>query len=481
MSTTESTPVNGLAGTGAAARVNMAFIGAIVAVATIGGFMFGYDSGVINGTQDGIERAFNLSKLGTGFNVGAILLGCAAGAFAAGRLADRIGRRSVMMIAAVLFVLSALGTGAADSSAVFIVFRIIGGLGVGAASVLSPVYISEVTPASIRGRLSSVQQIMIITGLTGAFVANYVLAATAGGSTAEFWLGYPAWRWMFWMQVIPASIFFLTLLMIPESPRYLVVKGRDEAAQAVLAKLFGDAEARRKVDEIRASLAADHHRPSLRDLVDKTTGKIRPIVWTGIGLAVFQQLVGINVVFYYGAVLWQSVGFSEDDALKINILSGSLSILACLATIMLIDRIGRKPLLLIGSAGMALTLTVLAGVFSTASMVDGALHLSDGAGLVALISANAYVVFFNLSWGPVMWVMLGEMFPNQIRGSGLAVAGFAQWTANFAISVSFPALAASLGLPITYGFYAVSALVSLFFVRAMVKETRGRELEDMVG
>ncbi|MFN3582638.1 sugar porter family MFS transporter [Phenylobacterium sp.] len=473
--------MNGLAGTGAAARVNMAFIGAIVAVATIGGFMFGYDSGVINGTQDGIERAFNLSKLGTGFNVGAILLGCAAGAFAAGRLADRIGRRSVMMIAAVLFVLSALGTGAADSSAVFIVFRIIGGLGVGAASVLSPVYISEVTPASIRGRLSSVQQIMIITGLTGAFVANYVLAATAGGSTAEFWLGYPAWRWMFWMQVIPASIFFLTLLMIPESPRYLVVKGRDEAAQAVLAKLFGDAEARRKVDEIRASLAADHHRPSLRDLVDKTTGKIRPIVWTGIGLAVFQQLVGINVVFYYGAVLWQSVGFSEDDALKINILSGSLSILACLATIMLIDRIGRKPLLLIGSAGMALTLTVLAGVFSTASMVDGALHLSDGAGLVALISANAYVVFFNLSWGPVMWVMLGEMFPNQIRGSGLAVAGFAQWTANFAISVSFPALAASLGLPITYGFYAVSALVSLFFVRAMVKETRGRELEDMVG
>lgn len=481
MSTTESAPVSGLAGTGAVARVNMAFIGAIVAVATIGGFMFGYDSGVINGTQDGIERAFNLSKLGTGFNVGAILLGCAAGAFAAGRLADRIGRRSVMMIAAVLFVLSAIGTGAADSSGVFIVARIIGGLGVGAASVLSPVYISEVTPASIRGRLSSVQQIMIITGLTGAFVANYVLAATAGGSTAEFWLGYPAWRWMFWMQVIPATVFFLTLLMIPESPRYLVVKGREQAALAVLSRLFGEVEARRKVDEIRASLAADHHRPSLRDLIDKTTGKIRPIVWTGIGLAVFQQLVGINVVFYYGAVLWQSVGFSEDDALKINILSGSLSILACLATVALIDRIGRKPLLLIGSAGMAVTLAIMAGAFSTASMVDGAVHLSDGAGLAALISANAYVVFFNLSWGPVMWVMLGEMFPNQIRGSGLAVAGFAQWTANFAISVSFPALAASLGLPITYGFYALSALVSLFFVRAMVKETRGRELEDMVG
>lgn len=473
--------MSGLAGGGEAARVNMAFIGAIVAVATIGGFMFGYDSGVINGTQDGLESAFNLSKLGTGFNVGAILLGCAAGAFLAGRLADRIGRRSVMMIAAVLFILSALGTGAADSSAVFIVARIVGGLGVGAASVLSPVYISEVTPASIRGRLSSVQQIMIITGLTGAFVANYLLAATAGGSTAEFWMGFPAWRWMFWMQVIPAGIFFLTLLLIPESPRYLVVKGREAEAEGVLTRLFGAAEARRKVEEIRASLAADHHRPSLKDLVDKTTGKIRPIVWTGIGLAVFQQLVGINVVFYYGAVLWQSVGFSEDDALKINILSGSLSILACLATVLLIDRIGRKPLLLAGSAGMAVTLGIMTAAFSTATVVDGAVELSDGAGLVALIAANAYVVFFNLSWGPVMWVMLGEMFPNQIRGSGLAVAGFAQWIANFGISVSFPALAAGLGLPITYGFYATSALVSLFFVRAMVKETRGRELEEMTG
>ncbi len=481
MSTTESAPARGLAEGGAVARVNMAFIGAIVAVATIGGFMFGYDSGVINGTQDGLESAFNLSKLGTGFNVGAILIGCAVGAFAAGRLADRLGRRTVMMIAAVLFVLSAIGTGAANSSMVFIIARFIGGLGVGAASVLSPVYISEVTPASMRGRLSSVQQIMIITGLTGAFLANYLLAATAGGSTAEFWMGYPAWRWMFWMQTIPASIFFLTLMLIPESPRFLVVKGRVADAEAVLTKLFGAAEARRKVEEIRVSLAADHHRPTLKDLVDRTTGKIRPIVWTGIGLAVFQQLVGINIVFYYGAVLWQSVGFSEDDALKINILSGSLSILACLATIGLIDRIGRKPLLLLGSAGMAVTLAVMTWAFSTATTAGGSLQLSDQVGLIALIAANAYVVFFNLSWGPVMWVMLGEMFPNQIRGSGLAVAGFAQWIANFAISVSVPALAVGLGLPITYGFYALSAFVSFFFVRAMVKETRGRELEEMTG
>ncbi|RAK51326.1 sugar porter family MFS transporter [Phenylobacterium deserti] len=462
-------------------KVNMAFVAAIVAVATIGGFMFGYDSGVINGTQEGLESAFNLSALGTGLNVGAILLGCAFGAFIAGRLADVMGRRTVMMIAAVLFIISAIGTGAADNSIVFIIFRIIGGLGVGAASVLSPVYISEVTPANIRGRLSSVQQIMIITGLTGAFVANYVLAHTAGSSTAPLWLDLPAWRWMFWMQVIPAGIFLLTLLIIPESPRFLVVKGRDAEAAAVLDRLFGAGQGKRKVDEIRSSLASDHHKPKLSDLLDPTTRKIRAIVWTGIMIAVFQQLVGINIVFYYGSVLWQSVGFSEDDALKINILSGSLSILACLATIGLVDKVGRKPLLLIGSIGMAITLGILTYCFSTATMAGGQLQLSDQVGLLALIAANAYVIFFNMSWGPIMWVLLGEMFPNQFRGSALAVAGFAQWIANFAISVSFPAMAAGLGLAVTYGFYAVSALISFFLVRFMVRETAGRELEDMEG
>ena len=461
-------------------RVNMSFIALIVAVATIGGFMFGYDSGVINGTQDGLQSAFNLEALGVGFNVGAILLGCAVGAFAAGRLSDMIGRKGVMLWAAALFIVSAIGAGAADVSWHFIVARFIGGLGVGAASVLAPAYISEVTPASIRGRLSSVQQIMIITGLTGAFVANYVLAATAGGSTADFWLGFPAWRWMFWLQVIPAAIYLLALLAIPESPRFLVVKGRDAEAEAVLSKLFGPGAGARKVAEIRASLTADH-KPKLSDVLDPVSKKVRPILWAGLILAVFQQLVGINIVFYYGATLWQSVGFSENDALLINIGSGALSILACLAAMAVIDKIGRKPLLLIGSAGMTVTLGILAWCFSQAQIIDGAPHLPGSVGPIALVAANAYVVFFNFSWGPVMWVMLGEMFPNQMRGSALAIAGFAQWIANFAISVSFPAMAVGLGLPLTYGFYAVSAFISFFLVQAWVKETRGRELEDMTG
>ena len=209
--------------------------------------------------------------------------------------------------------------------------------------------------------------------------------------------------------------------------------------------------------------------------------RLRTIVWAGIGIAVFQQLVGINIVFYYGAVLWQSVGFSENDALLINIVSGAVSILACLATVLLIDRIGRKPLLLIGSIGMAANLAVMALCFANAMMIDGQLSLPGSFGLVALIAANLYVIFFNLSWGPVMWVMLGEMFPNQIRGSALAVSGLAQWAANFAIVLSFPWAAKHLGLPITYGFYAASALISFFFVRAVVRETKGKELEAMQG
>lgn len=458
----------------------MALITAIVAVATLGGFLFGFDSGVINGTVDGLRIAFNSDDVGTGFNVASMLLGCALGAFVAGRLADILGRKRTLLLAAVFFIVSAYGSGIAGSSTEFVVYRIIGGLAVGAASVLAPVYISEVTPAHLRGRLSSLQQIMIIIGLTAAFLSNYLLAEFAGASTKALWMGFEAWRWMFWMELIPATIFLVALFFIPESPRFLVAKERNADAENVLARLFGGGFAERKVAEIKTSIAADHA-PRLSDLLDRHSGKIRPIVWTGIGLAVFQQLVGINVVFYYGAVLWQAVGFSESDALKINILSGSISIAACLAAIALIDRIGRKPLLLVGSVGMAITLAAMAFAFQSGSFVDGSLVLSDSAGVVALVAANAYVAFFNFSWGPVMWVMLGEMFPNQIRGSGLAVSGFAQWTANFGITMTFPIMLASIGLTGAYGFYAISAAISVVFVWKIVHETKGLELEDMKG
>jgi len=466
-------------GPGLEGHANMGFVTAIVAVATIGGFMFGYDSGVINGTQTGLREAFRLDDVMLGVNVAAVLAGCAVGAFAAGRASDVYGRRNVMIGAAALFIISAIGAGAAANSDQFILARLTGGLGVGAASVLSPIYISEVAPAAVRGRFTTLQQIMIIIGLTGSFVVNWLIAQGAGSSTAIV-MGHPAWRWMFWVQVIPAGVFLVSLLAIPESPRFLVARGQTEKAGRVLARIFGGTAAPAKVAEISSSLAADHHRPKLSDLLDGRYG-LRPIIWTGIGLAVFQQLVGINVVFYYGAALWQSVGFSEADSLKINILSGSLSIVSCLVSMGFVDKVGRKPILLLGSIGMAVTLAVVAVAFSTATVANGHPQLPQPWGLVALIAANLYVVFFNGTWGPVMWVMLGEMFPNHIRGSALAVSGFAQWMANLAITSSFPAAAASVGLVPTYAFYAIAALISFFFVRAMVQETRGRELEQMTG
>jgi len=466
----------------AASTENTRFIILIGCVATIGGFLFGFDSGVINGTVDGLRQTFHSTSAEIGFDVASMLLGCAIGAFFAGRLADRWGRRTVLIISAVLFLLSALGAGFATTSAFFVAARVLGGFAVGAASVMSPAYIAEIASARYRGRLATMQQIAIIAGLFCAFLSNYVLAKVAGGSTGVLALGQAAWRWMFWMQAIPSLLFLLLLLPIPESPRFLVVKKRTADALAVLTRLYGAHEARNKLSEIDASLSEDHHRPRLSDLIVKATGKLRPIVWVGIGLATFQQLVGINVVFYYGAVLWQAVGFSENDALLINVLSGALSMGACLITIFLIDRIGRKPLLLVGSIGMAATLALVTVAFASAALdANHKLVLSGSMGVLALIAANVYVIFFNLSWGPVMWVMLGEMFPNQIRGSGLAVAGAAQWTSNFVITVTFPILLAGVGLAGAYLIYTVAAAVSVFFVLRYVYETRGKELEQMEG
>jgi sugar porter (SP) family MFS transporter len=461
---------------------NTRFIVLISCVATIGGFLFGFDSGVINGTVDGLKQTFHSSSAEIGFEVASMLLGCAIGAFFAGRLGDRWGRRTVLIISAVLFLLSALGAGSATTSVFFVAARVLGGFAVGAASVMSPAYIAEVASARYRGRLATVQQIAIISGLFCAFLSNYLLAKAAGSSVGALWLGQAAWRWMFWMQAIPSLIFLLLLLSIPESPRFLVVKKRTADALAVLGRLYGESEAKTKLVEIDASLSADHHRPRLSDLINKETGKVRAIVWVGVGLATFQQLVGINVVFYYGAVLWQAVGFSESDALLINVMSGALSIGACLITVFLIDRIGRKPLLWVGSLGMAVTLALVVLAFASAALdANGKLVLSGSMGLLALVAANVYVIFFNLSWGPVMWVMLGEMFPNQIRGSGLAVAGAAQWTSNFVITVTFPILLASIGLAGAYGIYTVAAAISVFFVLRYVSETRGKELEQMEG
>jgi SP family sugar:H+ symporter-like MFS transporter len=447
-------------------------------VAAIGGFLFGFDSGVINGTVAALKVAFHSSAAVSGFNVASMLLGCAIGAFIAGNLADKFGRKNVMIVTAIMFTVAAWGSGVARSSEEFVAFRLLGGFAIGAASVICPAYISEIAPAAVRGRLASLQQLAIVLGLFIAFLSNYLIALGAGGASGKFWLGFQGWQWMFWMGMIPAVIFFIALIAIPESPRYLVAAGKIDRAKKVIAHLSHPEDADAKVREIQDTLKHDH-KPSMADLYDKTAGKIRPILWVGIGLAVFQQLVGINVVFYYGEVLWRAAGFTEANALIQNVISGAVNIGSTFVAIALIDRLGRKPLLLFGSIGMAITLGALAFIFGTSPVVDGNLKLSDSNGMIALVLANAYVFCFGVSWGPVMWVMLGEMFQNQFRGAALSISGFAQWIANFAITMTFPIMLVSFGLGAAYGVYAFFAVISIFFILKLVKETKGKTLEEM--
>lgn len=460
-------------------RVNYARIIFLSSVAALGGFLFGYDSGVINGTVSALQQAFDSDEIGTGFNIASMLLGCAAGAFFAGNMADKIGRKYTLLIAAVAFVISAWGSGASDGSVEFVVFRILGGLAVGAASIIAPAYIGEIAPPHIRGRLISLQQLAIVLGLFMAFFSNYNIAKAAGGSSELLWWGFGAWQWMFWMEIIPAGIFLLALLFIPESPRFLVASGKDEKALKILASFTNIETASKQVEEIKLTVTRER-KPKFTDIINRVTGKIHPIVWIGMGLAALQQFTGINVVFYYGAVLWQAAGFTEADALLTNVISGSVNVLFTFVAIALVDRVGRKPLLMIGALGQMVMLGLLGLVFAFGARNDaGGIELSGQSGLLALLAANGYIAFFAFTWGPVMWVMLGEMFPNKFRGAALAVAGLVQWGSNFLITISFPLMLASIGLGVSYGIYAAFGLIAFWMVRRFVTETKGRTLEDI--
>ena len=451
----------------------------ISSVAALGGFLFGFDSGVINGTVDALQEAFASDAVGTGFNVASMLLGCAIGAFFAGTLADKFGRRSLMFVAAIVFMVSAWGSGIASSSLEFVVFRVLGGLAVGAASILVPAYISEIAPRRVRGRLATLQQLAIVLGLFIAFLSNYLIARASGGAEEIFWLGFQAWQWMFWMEIIPAGLFLLLLFLIPESPRFLVAAGRLDKAREVLAALSHGRDAQARVADIESTVMTSR-KPGLSDIINRATGKVHAIIWIGMGLAILQQLTGINVVFYYGATLWQAAGFSEEDALLVNVISGAVNISFTFVAIALVDKAGRKPLLLAGSLGQAVMLGILAIIFVSASVSENdTLVLTGPMGFYALVAAHLYIAFFAFSWGPVVWVMLGEMFPNQIRGAALALAGLAQWGANFAVTMSFPVLLASVGLGFSYGIYAAFGILAFIMVQRFVRETNGRSLEDM--
>ncbi len=479
--------------TGSGDSGNLGYTLGIVSVAALGGFLFGFDTAVINGAvpvlremftaADGSFRAmFSADQVDliVGQSVAIALIGAAIGAFSAGPITNKIGRKKSMVIAAVLFLASAIGSGLPFTILDFTFWRFLGGLAFGAASVIAPAYIAEVSPAALRGRLGSMQQLAIVIGIFVALMSNLLIARASGGAAQEWLLGQAAWKWMFWIEAIPALAYLIFATIIPESPRYLVIQDRDAEARSVLTKVLGPTAAEGKVAEIHSTLNSEH-KPRLSDIL--AGGTFKKIVWLGIGLSVFQQFVGINVVFYYSNLLWESVGLTEDKAFINTAIGGGTNVLTTFIAIALVDKIGRKPLLMFGSVLMALSLGIMAYVFGTSPLDEatGRPILSGdnaGAGTLALVALNMFIVGFGASWGPIVWVMLGEMFSNQIRGAALAVAAAAQWGANYLISASFPLLA-GWSLAGAYGFYCVSALLSLAFVAILIPETKGKELEAM--
>ncbi|MFJ1643692.1 sugar porter family MFS transporter [Streptomyces sp. NPDC088258] len=447
----------------------------ITAAAAMGGFLFGYDSSVINGAVEAIRSRYDIGSAALAQVIAIALIGCAIGAATAGRIADRIGRIRCMQISAVLFTISAVGSALPFNIYDLAVWRVIGGFAIGMASVIGPAYIAEVSPAAYRGRLGSFQQAAIVVGIAVSQLVNYGILQLADGDQRGKLLGLEAWQWMLGVMVVPALLYGLLSLAIPESPRFLISVGRVDRAKEVLAEVESkgvDLDAR--VAEIQHAMRREH-KSTFKDLLGGGGFLFLPIVWVGIGLSVFQQLVGINVAFYYSATLWQSVGIDPSSSFFYSFTTSIVNIIGTVIAMVLVDRVGRKPLALTGSLGMAAALACEAWAFS-AKLVDGKLPSTEGT--VALIAAHVFVLFFALSWGVIVWVFLGEMFPNKIRAAALGVAASAQWIANWAITASFPSLA-DWNLSGTYVIYACFAALSVPFVLLFVKETKGKTLEEM--
>ncbi len=440
----------------------------------VGGFLFGFDSSVINGAVDSIAATFDTGAVLTGVVVAIALLGCAAGAALAGTLSDRWGRLRVMRLGAVMFLVSSVGSALTFSIPDLLLWRVMSGLGIGIASVVAPAYIAEIAPRQIRGGLASLQQLAITLGIFGALLSDALLAGAAGGAAQTLWWGLEAWRWMFLIGVIPSAVYGILSYTVPESPRFLIAHGRSEQARAVFEKLIPAVDLDQTMRELTETIETDRRNAGV-SLRGPALG-LQPIVWIGIILSVFQQFVGINVIFYYSTTLWSAVGFGESDSLLISVITSVTNVLVTLVAIFLVDRVGRKPILLTGSVLMAVSLATMAIAFAFAVTVDGALTLPGAWAPVALVAANLFVIGFGASWGPLVWVLLGEIFPSRIRGKALGVAAAAQWLANFLVTVSFPAMSA-WSLPWTYAAYALFAALSFAFVLWRVPETKGMELE----
>jgi len=463
------------------ASANTSYLLKLTIVATLGGLLFGYDTAVISGTVSSLESFFVLpfgleetaANARLGFVVSSALIGCVIGGISGGLISKKLGRKNGLILAASLFLLSAIGSampeillkpvGDGDHTFIyiFIVYRIIGGIGVGLASMLSPLYIAEIAPAKIRGKLVSMNQFAIIFGMLVVYFVNYYIARQGD----DTWLNTVGWRWMFASETIPATLFLVMLFFVPDTPRSLVLKSQPEKAFDVLVKVNG-------IDEAKKILA------DIQNTVVSHSGKLFSfgitVIVIGVLLSVFQQFVGINVVLYYAPEIFKSMGSGTDTALLQTIIVGAVNLLFTVLAILTVDKYGRKPLMIIGALGMAISMFALGTTFFMESI-----------GMGALIFMLIYVASFAMSWGPVCWVLLSEIFPNKIRGRALAVAVAAQWISNYLVSWTFPMMDKNTYLlekfnhGFAYWIYGVMGLLAMFLVWKFVPETKGKTLEEM--
>ncbi|MCA0753784.1 sugar porter family MFS transporter [Paenibacillus sp. N4] len=442
-------------------QVSIRFVTLISIISALGGLLFGFDTAVVSGAVGFMEQHFELSKLQVGWAVSSLIIGCIVGAAVSGILSDRFGRKKVLIAAAVLFVISSVGTALPETFTWFVIARIVGGIGIGITSTLCPLYNAEIAPAKYRGRLVALNQLAIVSGIFLTYFVNLWIS----GSGDEVWAVESAWRWMFGVGAVPGILFLVLLAFVPESPRWLIKQGRPADALPILLKIHGEELAKQEVVDIKQSFAQEES-GSLRQLF---APGLRIALFAGVGLAILQQVTGINAVMYYAPEIFKETGAGTNASLVQTILVGFINFVFTIVALWLIDKVGRKALLLAGSASMAVCLLVIGIAFQT----------GHAAGPLVLIFILLYVASFAVSLGPVVWVIISEIFPNRIRGKATAIAAMALWAADYVVSQTFPPMLSSAGPAATFWIYGSMAVLAFFFTWRIVPETKGKSLEQI--
>jgi SP family sugar porter-like MFS transporter len=446
-----------------------AYLLLISLVSAMGGFLFGYDWVVIGGAKPFYEVYFDIagSPAMQGWAMGSAILGCLIGVMISGSLSDRYGRKPLMTYAALIFIIAAAGTGAVNDIRWFILLRIFGGVGIGIASNLSPMYIAEISPGNIRGRFVSINQLTIVLGILSAQIANWLIADTVAPAEDILlsWNGQHGWRWMFWAQIVPAALFFILVFFIPESPRWLATQQRFEKAAAILSRIGGSEYAKEEIAGIRETVGKQKEKVNYKTLLQ---GKMPKILMIGVVIAAFQQWCGINVIFNYAQEIFSAAGYGVSDTLFNIVVTGVTNVLFTFVGMYTVDKLGRRNLLLFGAIGLACIYAIL-----------GACYYFHITGVAVLVLVVAAIACYAMTLAPIVWVVLSEIFPNKTRGMAMAVSTFSLWTACFVLTYTFPLLNSGLGAYGTFWLYGMICVLGFLFIKKYLPETKGKSLEEI--